>query len=182
MGTKTLAVPICLPWHDADPGRTIKTGECATVAGWGITEYNRTFFLMQQEKFQGASTDTLQGVDLQLVSAEDCISLAKETLFTDLPQSTFCTNSEGGAANSCKKPTRDFFNYGDHVEEENEGDYSSSCNGDSGGPLVVNRGEFEPWYQAGIVSFGSSGCRPGKPSVYTKVSDHLDWIESVLEP
>ena len=118
MGTKTLAVPICLPWHDADPGRTIKTGECATVAGWGITEYNRTFFRAQQEKFQGASTDTLQGVDLQLISAEDCTSLARETLFTDLPRSTFCTSSGRGAANGCKKQTHDFYD-----EEEEKGPF-----------------------------------------------------------
>ena len=27
MGSKTLAVPICLPWRDADPGRAIETGK-----------------------------------------------------------------------------------------------------------------------------------------------------------
>ena len=101
MESKTLAVPVCLPWHDKDPGRTIKIFKCATVAGWGIAEYNRTFFQAQQDKFHGASTDTLQGVNLQLISAEDCKSKAKETLSIDLPPSTFCTNSERGAVISC---------------------------------------------------------------------------------
>ena len=65
---------------------------------------------------------------------------------------------------------------------------TTSCNGDSGGPLLIKEGTrgseeglLGPWYQTGIVSFGSSGCRSNKPAVYTKVSDHLDWIESVME-
>ena len=147
--SKTLAVPVCLPWDTQDPGRVIETDEWVTGAGWGITgtsrsqtmlllcnivqmileiaakltnnghtlivavkictalhptqrvnshitEYNRTVFTEQQDKFSGASTDTLQGADLQLVSAEDCRPLVREGLNLDLPRSTFCTSSRNG--------------------------------------------------------------------------------------
>ena len=61
-----------------------------------ITEYNRTVFTEQQNKFSGASTDTLQGADLQLVSPEDCRPLVRDGLNLDLPRSTFCTSSRNG--------------------------------------------------------------------------------------
>ncbi|XP_073519330.1 chymotrypsin-like elastase family member 1 [Phyllobates terribilis] len=54
----------------------------------------------------------------------------------------------------------------------------SSCNGDSGGPLNCAVGGV---YQVhGIVSFGSSlGCNYyQKPSVFTKVSSYISWINS----
>ncbi|XP_068935042.1 chymotrypsin-like elastase family member 2A [Petaurus breviceps papuanus] len=57
---------------------------------------------------------------------------------------------------------------------------TSSCNGDSGGPLncQADDGHYEVH---GIVSFGSSlGCNyPRKPSVFTRVSDYIDWINKV---
>lgn len=38
----------------------------------------------------------------------------------------------------------------------------------------------EPYiYLAGLTSFGTRICNvPGWPSVFTKVSDHIDWIVS----
>ncbi|KAI4466674.1 chymotrypsin-related [Holotrichia oblita] len=48
-----------------------------------------------------------------------------------------------------------------------------SCSGDSGGPLVIGN------KQIGIVSFGLAlGCEIGWPSVYTRVTSFLDWIEA----
>ncbi|KAE8626764.1 hypothetical protein XENTR_v10006740 [Xenopus tropicalis] len=56
----------------------------------------------------------------------------------------------------------------------------SSCNGDSGGPLncAVN-GVYQVH---GIVSFGSaSGCNISrKPSVFTRVSAYIAWINNAL--
>ena len=57
-----------------------------------------------------------------------------------------------------------------------------SCNGDSGGPLVAREFSGEPWYQAGIVSFGPTECGIlDEPGVYTKVAEFLPWIMSKLE-
>ena len=57
-----------------------------------------------------------------------------------------------------------------------------SCGADSGGPMVVREFSGDPWYQAGIVSFGPNPCgKLGAPGVYTKVSAFLPWIKSKLE-
>ncbi|XP_030590040.1 chymotrypsin-like elastase family member 2A [Archocentrus centrarchus] len=57
----------------------------------------------------------------------------------------------------------------------------ASCNGDSGGPLNC-RNANGSWDVNGIVSFGSSlGCNYyKKPSVFTKVSAYISWINSVM--
>ncbi|KAM9408173.1 elastase-1-like [Pholidichthys leucotaenia] len=59
------------------------------------------------------------------------------------------------------------------------GGHESGCNGDSGGPLncLVN-GKY---YVHGIASFVSSyGCNyPQKPTVFTRVSHYIDWMDSV---
>ncbi|MEO0495572.1 MAG: trypsin-like serine protease [Actinomycetota bacterium] len=57
------------------------------------------------------------------------------------------------------------------------------CQGDSGGPIVVNRSGV--LMVAGIVSFNSNlGCaiHPDLPDVYSRVSAHVDWVESVTGP
>ena len=57
-----------------------------------------------------------------------------------------------------------------------------SCGADSGGPMVVREFNGDPWYQAGIVSFGPTPCgKTGVPGVYTKVSAFLPWIKSKLD-
>ena len=57
-----------------------------------------------------------------------------------------------------------------------------SCNGDSGGPLVYRQASDYPWYQVGVVSFGTSQCGTGTPGVYTRVSAYMDWISKNMEP
>ncbi|XP_058517009.1 chymotrypsin-like elastase family member 3B [Ochotona princeps] len=57
---------------------------------------------------------------------------------------------------------------------------SSACLGDSGGPLNCP-GVNTVWEVHGIVSFGSArGCNyPKEPTVFTRVSCFIDWIEEV---
>uniref|UniRef100_A0A182M910 Peptidase S1 domain-containing protein n=1 Tax=Anopheles culicifacies TaxID=139723 RepID=A0A182M910_9DIPT len=61
--------------------------------------------------------------------------------------------------------------------------YSDTCEGDSGGPLYyVSGDEISPkYYLLGITSFGA-GCGSSNPSVYTRISYYLDWIESHVWP
>ncbi|XP_068609208.1 chymotrypsin-like elastase family member 2A [Brachionichthys hirsutus] len=57
----------------------------------------------------------------------------------------------------------------------------ASCNGDSGGPLNCQSSDGS-WDVHGVVSFGSSmGCNyPKKPSVFTRVSAYMSWINRVM--
>nr|XP_034178176.1 trypsin-like [Osmia lignaria] len=51
----------------------------------------------------------------------------------------------------------------------------SACSGDSGGPLVLNNELI------GIVSWGIVPCGTiGAPSVYTKASSFIDWIQNTI--
>ncbi|GAB1300645.1 Serine protease 41 [Apodemus speciosus] len=55
---------------------------------------------------------------------------------------------------------------------------ADTCSGDSGGPLVCNVDGL--WYQVGIVSWGIGCGRPNLPGIYTNVSHHYSWIETVM--
>ncbi|XP_038149143.1 elastase-1-like isoform X1 [Cyprinodon tularosa] len=59
------------------------------------------------------------------------------------------------------------------------GGSDSGCNGDSGGPL--NCQVSGKYYVHGVTSFVSAwGCNyPQKPTVFTRVSAYIDWINSV---
>ncbi|XP_028649216.2 chymotrypsin-like elastase family member 2A [Erpetoichthys calabaricus] len=54
----------------------------------------------------------------------------------------------------------------------------AACQGDSGGPLLCQLAQ-ERWEVHGVVSFGPIGCTvENKPSVFTKTSSYLNWIEA----
>lgn len=54
----------------------------------------------------------------------------------------------------------------------------STCGGDSGGPVVRTNGTA---VLAGLVSWGSDRCGgDGRPSVYTRVDQYLDWIDEAM--
>ena len=56
-----------------------------------------------------------------------------------------------------------------------------SCSGDSGGPIVSREFADDPWYQVGLVSYGTSKCGTGEPGVYTKIQGYINWIGENLE-
>lgn len=72
---------------------------------------------------------------------------------------------------------------GSQVCAGDETGVQDTCQGDSGGPLltVLYPFGFHTFYVTGITSFGQ-GCATKQPGVYTRVSEYLDWIESVVWP
>ncbi|XP_023289826.1 uncharacterized protein LOC105698698 [Orussus abietinus] len=127
--------PVCLP--EVEP----KTGAVCTVTGWGqLFEIGRIF------------PDTLQEVDLPMISTEEC---RRKTLFLPLYRIT-----SGMVCAGLKDGGRD------------------ACLGDSGGPLVCP-GQDNRYTLQGITSNGYGCARPGRPGVYTKVFHYLPWIRRV---
>lgn len=57
--------------------------------------------------------------------------------------------------------------------EDDEG-----CQADNGSPLVVENGRGG-YVQAGIVSWGNDCNTPELPTVYTRLANHVDWMEGV---
>ncbi|XP_016279616.1 tryptase-2-like isoform X1 [Monodelphis domestica] len=53
-----------------------------------------------------------------------------------------------------------------------------ACQGDSGGPLACEVNGS--WHLIGIVSWGDGCGRPFRPSVFTNVSLHTDWILTTI--
>eukprot|EP01134_Creolimax_fragrantissima_P001701 CFRG1701T1 len=58
-----------------------------------------------------------------------------------------------------------------------------ACQGDSGGPLMApgSDGEITSGKQVGIVSFGQKCAGAGSPTVTTRVSQYMDWIEYTVQ-
>jgi secreted trypsin-like serine protease len=57
-----------------------------------------------------------------------------------------------------------------------------TCQGDSGGPLQIElyaNGKMIP-FLAGLTSYGSSACGSEIPSVYTRISSYIPWIEEIV--
>lgn len=107
-----------------------------------------------QIQFAGITSTQLLKVALQHVSKEECQPhYSLDVLSDGLDASQLCAGDMKGLGDTCQ--------------------------GDSGGPLLMQTGPT--WYAVGITSLGQ-GCASGPPSVYTRVSSYIDWIESIVWP
>ncbi|KAG8199828.1 hypothetical protein JTE90_000916 [Oedothorax gibbosus] len=98
--------------------------------------------------------DSLQEVRLPVISTEEC---RKRILFLTMYHITdnmFCAGYERGGRDACL--------------------------GDSGGPLMCQRDDGR-WLLLGVTSNGDGCGRPGRPGVYTKVVQYLDWIRNTMD-
>ncbi|KAL2097933.1 hypothetical protein ACEWY4_007140 [Coilia grayii] len=59
------------------------------------------------------------------------------------------------------------------------GEIQDACEGDSGGPMMV---EYrKTWFLIGLVSWGEGCGHKDKLGIYTKVSNYLEWIDTVRQ-
>ena len=145
-------IPICLPWNINDPGRQIYHGERLKVLGWGKTTNDNTAAYDSYKRI-GAGSNILQQLDVPAISNRKCKTYLNLNNLNSRGQ--LCAGAEEG---------------------------KDSCGGDSGGPLIKRAHIGTPWFQTGVVSFGSSQCGTGYPGVYTRVAAYLTWIEENLKP
>lgn len=124
---------------DAAAGLT-DPGVISTVSGWGTLRSG------------GSSPDTLQRVDIPLLSNEDVqAAYTSETITAD--QLGAGIIGVGGV---------------------------DACQGDSGGPLVVPNADGTGYKLAGIVSWGY-GCADRRyPGLYGRVSSFATWIQDTV--
>ncbi|XP_035704979.1 uncharacterized protein LOC110847008 isoform X2 [Folsomia candida] len=130
--------PVCLPSRE----NKIRDGRMCTVVGWGqLQEVGRIF------------PDTLQEVQLPLISTSEC---RKRTLFLPLYKLTdamFCAGFDRGGRDACL--------------------------GDSGGGMMCPENDGR-WSIYGVTSNGYGCARAARPGVYTKVASYLDWIHEKM--
>ncbi|KAH8355385.1 hypothetical protein KR084_000720, partial [Drosophila pseudotakahashii] len=107
-----------------------------------------------QTSFAGLSSAQLLKVPLKSVSNEECqVHYQVDQLAEGLKGTQMCAGDISGERDTCQ--------------------------GDSGGPLLMQDGPLG--YVVGITSLGQ-GCASGPPSVYTRVSSFVDWIEGIVWP
>ncbi|KAG8524915.1 Chymotrypsinogen B, partial [Galemys pyrenaicus] len=54
----------------------------------------------------------------------------------------------------------------------------TACMGDSGSPLVCQKDGA--WTLVGVVSFVTGTCRTNLPTIYTRVTEFMPWIQEIL--
>jgi len=79
----------------------------------------------------------------------------------------------------CKQSYSDVDKY-DSICAGNE--WFDSCKGDSGGPLwTLSSMNASLVILVGAVSYGYGCAAPNAPGVYARISQHVDWINTVLD-
>ena len=112
----------------------------------------------------GIQINKLTKVQLKLVPVENCQESYESVTLSS--ESQLCAKS-----------------YRDDIGEQD------TCYGDSGSPLQYINSNYKDddgeTYEVptivGITSFGI-GCAFGHPSVYVKISNYIDWMESIIMP
>ncbi|KAG7310575.1 hypothetical protein JYU34_003368, partial [Plutella xylostella] len=97
--------------------------------------------------------DTLQEVELPVISTAECRRRTRLLPLYRVTDDMFCAGYERGGRDACL--------------------------GDSGGPLMCQESDHK-WYIYGVTSNGYGCARANRPGVYTKVSNYIDWIDSIM--
>lgn len=195
----SLIIPVCLPWQPNDPGRSLQAGDELTVTGWGQTSQDS---IRTIEDLLNSTADVLQVVQLPYV---DCTTRHGHVLLNNSIH--MCAGNEMGR-DSCNMDSggplvfrKDEDKYVcdcqpiikcEEVIQERKIRYPrmttcSDFNDDDFNDLKfcctpVTQPSVQPWYQVGIVNFGTTPCGIGHFGVYARVSAFLSWIEDHLEP
>jgi len=156
--------PVCLP----TPGQSMETinptvvgdqegaNNLCYVAGWGYRE----------ENVYSSLPTILQDAKINVLANSTCDAAYSEVL-------------ADGQVIQYFRPTE--MSCAGHLEGEVD-----ACQGDSGGPMVcleespTHAGHWNPVLR-GVVSWGEGCARAGKPGVYARVSNYVDWFHETIQ-
>jgi secreted trypsin-like serine protease len=99
----------------------------------------------------GATTRILQKLQVPILDMKRCHELMPKTLTNRM----ICAGFEGGE--------------------------KDACTGDSGGPLALKNPSTNQWTQIGIVSWGEGCARKGKPGIYSRLTELVQWVYKQAE-
>jgi secreted trypsin-like serine protease len=105
-------------------------------------------------QFNGPSSSTLRQVQVPIVADAVCQEKYKGFKSVHVDDSNICAGFQNGGKDACQ--------------------------GDSGGPLMQPVRDNK-YAIVGVVSFGFRCAEPGYPGVYSRVTNHLDWITSTIK-
>lgn len=156
--------PVCLPRQN-ESLETVRPGTVGNqdgqnnncfVAGWGY----------RQENIYSSLPDLLQDAKINILQNSTCDEAYREVLPSGREINYFRSTEMSCAG---------------HLEGKVD-----ACQGDSGGPMVcieesrTNPGHFNPVLR-GVVSWGEGCARKGKPGVYARVSNYVDWVHETIK-
>ena len=110
--------------------------------------------------YSGSLSNILQKVVLTKYTHEEC--------FAKYPKSRLMLEGVNKDTQMC---------YGDRTMSKD------TCQGDSGGPLQIKSAKLTCMYLiVGVTSFGKACGFVNVPGIYTRVSNYISWIESIVWP
>lgn len=130
----------------------------AIASGWGRTEY------------AGSTSDDLMKVYLDILDNQKCVKSFEDEDFL-INENQICSGNLTGGHDTCQGGKQELFCV--------LNTFRRSILLDSGGPIQIATPDNPcASYIIGITSFGEAYCGgKNSPSVYTRVSAYLSWIE-----
>uniref|UniRef100_A0A1B0FLK8 Peptidase S1 domain-containing protein n=1 Tax=Glossina morsitans morsitans TaxID=37546 RepID=A0A1B0FLK8_GLOMM len=149
-----------LAYNDIAVAKLAKLSRASPVCLWpysDLPQQTLTAAGYGQTKFAGPRSSNLLKVFVKAMTNENCVRFYKheERLKYGIDLGQICAGDPRGKMDTCQ--------------------------GDSGGPVIIKISKYDTQvpYLVGLTSFGM-GCAIGAPSIYTRISHFLNWIEKIV--
>uniref|UniRef100_A0A1B0B717 Peptidase S1 domain-containing protein n=1 Tax=Glossina palpalis gambiensis TaxID=67801 RepID=A0A1B0B717_9MUSC len=148
-----------LAYNDIAVAKLAKPSRASPVCLWPHSDLPQQMLTAAgygQTKFAGPRSSNLLKVFVKAMTNENCVRFYKheQRLKYGIDLGQICAGDPQGKMDTCQ--------------------------GDSGGPVIIKIFKYDTQvpYLVGLTSFGM-GCAIGAPSIYTRISHFLNWIEKI---